>query len=59
MDKNKIKHLCEQIFMASDSIVSVGAMATQMNAAQIIGIQRAARLIAAEIDKHEEVEQDG
>ena len=59
MDKNKIKQLCEQILMASDSVVSVGAMATSINAPQIMGIQRAARCIAAEIDKAEEVTTDG
>ena len=51
MDKNKIKQLCEHIIMASDSIVSVGSMSTQMNAPQIVGIQRAAKLICVELDK--------
>lgn len=57
MDKNKIKQLCEQILMASDSIVSIGAMTTQMNAPQIAGIQRAAKLICVELDKECEGEQ--
>lgn len=60
MDKKMIKGLCEQILRATDNIVSVGAMATSTNAAQLMGIQRAARLIAAETDKPDkEVAEDG
>lgn len=58
MDKSKIKQLCEQIARAADGIVSIGAAATQMNAAQIVGIQRAARMIAAEIDKPDEADEE-
>ena len=40
MDKRKIKQLCEQIMLASDNIVSVGTVATTINAPQLSGIQR-------------------
>lgn len=53
MDKKKIKQLCNEIAIAADSIVSVGASATASNAPQLMGIQRAAALIAGEIDKPE------
>lgn len=59
MDKNRIISLCKQILAATDSIVSVGTMATSTNAAQLGGIQHAVRLIAEEVNKPEEVAQDG
>lgn len=61
MDTKKIIALCEQILAATDTIVSVGTAAAQINGAQLGNIQRSARLIAAEINKPEpkEVEADG
>ena len=63
MDKKKIIGLCEQILAATDNVVSVGAAAAQINGAQLGGIQRAARLIVAEVNKpepkSEEVAKDG
>lgn len=54
MDKRKIKQLCEQIVMAADNVVSIGAAATAANAPQLSGIQRAAHLIAAELSQPDE-----
>ena len=61
MDKKKIIGLCEQILAATDNIVSVGVMATNVNSPQLSGIQRSARLIVLEINKPEpeEVAADG
>lgn len=61
MDKRKITGLCEQILAATDNIVSVGTMATSVNAAQLGGIRRSVRLIVAEFNRPEpeEVAADG
>lgn len=59
MDKKRIISLCEQILAATDKVVSVGTAAAQINGTQLSGVQRAVRLIAEEVTKPEEVEQDG
>lgn len=55
MDKAKIKQLCAQIIMAANSVEHRG----EENSAQLMGICRAARQIAAETDIEEEVNPDG
>lgn len=55
MDKNRISQLCTHILGAANSITVAG----ESNAAQILGICRAVREIAAEVNKQEGGEGDG
>lgn len=50
MDKQKIIQLCNNIIMAANNVEHRG----EENSAQIIGICRAARQIAAELNRTEE-----
>ena len=53
MNKQTIKTLCEQIIMAANATHVCG----EANMAQLMGICRAARQIAAEVNKPEEKEE--
>ena len=55
MDKQKITQLCNQIIAAANSVEHRG----EENSAQLMGICRAARQIATEVNKAEEVALDG
>lgn len=55
MNKEIIRQLCAQILAAANSIEYRG----EGNAVQVVGICRAARQIAAEVNKPEEVLDDG
>lgn len=55
MDKAKINQLCNHIILAANGVEHRG----EENSAQLIGICRAARQIAAEVNKPEEVPVDG
>lgn len=55
MDKAKIIQLCNHIIAAANNVEHRG----EENSAQLIGICRAARQIAAETNIEEEVTQDG
>ena len=50
MDKSKVMQLCNHILAAANSVEHRG----EENSAQILGICRAARQIAAEVNKPEE-----
>ncbi len=54
MDKAKIIQFCNHIIMAANSVEHKG----EENSAQLIGICRAARQIAAEVNKPEEAVAD-
>lgn len=55
MDKQKITQLCNHIIAAANNVEHKG----EENSAQLMGICRAARQIAAEVNKTEEVTQNG
>lgn len=59
MNKKMLLQLCDQISAAAENVISVGVAATAANAPQLLGIQRAAAAIAAEVNKPEEVGKDG
>jgi hypothetical protein len=50
MDKTKIAQLCNQIIAAANNVEHRG----EQNSAQLMGICRAARQIAAELNRTEE-----
>ena len=55
MDKQKITMLCQRILKAANEMEVRG----ENNFAQMLGICQAARQIATEVNKAEEVAQDG
>ena len=54
MDKTKITQLCNQIVAAANNVEHRG----EANSAQLMGICRAARQIAAEVNKPDEKQEE-